>query len=370
MNRITVEKPNEGSKDIRLSVDGILVDGVRIYGISGLSAHFNEELAIDAIRSVSVNDLFECFESFDIMLNYWGGLESWAIGELSFESRDVLRRGSRSNCQLQVTFDAEHWRCVYSIADLADELKLILTESSSPLLYWPSDDNEDSILNGFGIHTSIEPTKNVGQILEELTPQLQISLEYAEKRLLESRKGAIVQFFDFPEPYRPACEQYLIYFGQFLSDLGIAATTELREEGTRVLFTVTPVDKKDALDTIREALNAYLQIPASSEAANEMAKGSDIAFLQLSANVSHLKGHLILAKAIIQAKDAAISGQITEINNLREQIDLRSYSPHPASAVDLEPVIEGVLSVKPLEIRGAVIDLPNILRRLKRRLSN
>jgi len=41
----------------------------------------------------------------------------------------------------------------------------------------------------------------------------------------------------------------LIYFAQFLADLGIDATTELKETAADVLFTVTPKDGSEALDS-------------------------------------------------------------------------------------------------------------------------
>jgi hypothetical protein len=36
-----------------------------------------------------------------------------------------------------------------------------------------------------------------------------------------------VTFFDFPEPVKVPCQQYLLYFVQFLKDVGVEATAEL-----------------------------------------------------------------------------------------------------------------------------------------------
>ena len=60
-----------------------------------------------------------------------------------------------------------------------------------------------------------------------------------------------------------ACEQYLLYFAQFLQDLGINATSNLKEEAGKVLFSVTPTDDVEALDKIHEALAVYLNLPTS-----------------------------------------------------------------------------------------------------------
>ena len=49
-------------------------------------------------------------------------------------------------------------------------------------------------------------------------------------------------YFEFPDAVRVPCEQYLLYFAQFLRDLGVEASSELRHEVGMVLFSVTPTD--------------------------------------------------------------------------------------------------------------------------------
>lgn len=69
--------------------------------------------------------------------------------------------------------------------------------------------------------------------------------------------------FDFPVELKVSCEQYLIYFAQFLRDLGISAESNLKAEAGKVLFSVTPNDDVEALNIIREALAVYLSLPTS-----------------------------------------------------------------------------------------------------------
>jgi hypothetical protein len=69
----------------------------------------------------------------------------------------------------------------------------------------------------------------------------------------------------FPPAIRTACEQYLLYFVQFLEDLGVSATAEIKEDAKRVLFSVTPTDGCAALQQIREALEVYLKLPEMPE---------------------------------------------------------------------------------------------------------
>lgn len=79
----------------------------------------------------------------------------------------------------------------------------------------------------------------------------------------KSKVTFVLTSFEFPEMLKTSCEQYLLYFAQFLQDLGINAISNLKEEAGRVLFSVTPTDDVEALDKIREALAVYLNLPSS-----------------------------------------------------------------------------------------------------------
>lgn len=82
-------------------------------------------------------------------------------------------------------------------------------------------------------------------------------------KLKDNNKRYIFTQLTFPEELKISCEQYLLYFAQFLKDLGINSTSSLKEEAGKVLFSVTPTDDVEALDKIREALAIYLNLPSS-----------------------------------------------------------------------------------------------------------
>jgi hypothetical protein len=77
----------------------------------------------------------------------------------------------------------------------------------------------------------------------------------------ETLYDSVFREFELPSHVRVACEQYLLFFVEFLRDLGVNATSDLRHEAGKVLFTVTPDDKKVSLDKIRTALEVYLELP-------------------------------------------------------------------------------------------------------------
>jgi hypothetical protein len=87
--------------------------------------------------------------------------------------------------------------------------------------------------------------------------------EYAVKILADNNREVIKSIFQFPDEIKASCEQYLLYFSQFLRDLGIDVASNLKEDAGKVLFSITPIDDIQALDKIREALAIYLNLPSS-----------------------------------------------------------------------------------------------------------
>lgn len=192
----------------------------------------------------------------------------------------------------------------------------------------------------------------------------------ASRMILRNRKDALVTFFEFPVPIRTACEQYLIYFTQFLEDLGIAAVSEVRHAAGSVMFSVFPKDGYAALEQIRAALEIYLQIPREPDFPVIAAPFQDAAVLQLRANVLHLQSQLALAKAIVQAKDATIQSLDLTIHQQKQLLTTiaATSSVAPPQAKYSEPLIADLVSVTEYEGKGIKVNLPLILRRLKRRL--
>ncbi|HMS43595.1 MAG TPA: hypothetical protein PKE69_25430, partial [Pyrinomonadaceae bacterium] len=121
---------------------------------------------------------------------------------------------------------------------------------------------------GFEVIFSVNSFRK--KIIDEIRNYLNILNYYHEEALrnfetnvrFESR-SSITSVFIFPLEIKEYCEQYLLYFGRFLQDLGLNATSSLKEEVGKVLFSITPTDDVEALDKIREALAVYLKLPES-----------------------------------------------------------------------------------------------------------
>lgn len=180
-------------------------------------------------------------------------------------------------------------------------------------------------------------------------------------------RNSVLMYFDFPEEVRIPCEQYLLYFAQFLKDLGVEANTALTHEAGQVLFTITPNDKGQALDKISEALDIYLNLAKSpiSDTTNE-----SIAIQRLESNILRLRSDLKLAAAELQAKNATIEAQRLTIDIqkglLSGEILIDSIKDVTPKLEDKEDFLGGVLSLATYKDKGVEINLAELYRKLKK----
>ncbi|MBV9071274.1 MAG: hypothetical protein JO231_21345 [Acidobacteria bacterium] len=176
--------------------------------------------------------------------------------------------------------------------------------------------------------------------------------------------NAVVAVFDFPSPVASACKQYLLHFAEFLRDIGVEAATDLHDEAGQLLFTVTPARRTTALSAIRQALDVYLRLPTATLEGVPATLADQIATDKLQMNVHHLKAQLASASMMLRLQEATIDAQQCAIDAQRRLIDGANELQN-----DREALIPGVLDVVPAEFNGARLDLPELLRKLKKLFS-
>jgi hypothetical protein len=207
--------------------------------------------------------------------------------------------------------------------------------------------------------------KRAIEIMEELKEICYLIYHENILSLSQKDKHSVEIVLDLPPDVRVACEQYLLYFVQFLKDLGVEAISELKHDAGQVLFSVTPADKDEALDKIRAALEVYLCLPSGKLA---VASNDPVEIQRLSANVFHLQGQLMLAQATIQHKDAAIQLQQVTIQQLllAENVITQSVVDiTPKKVEDKEEFLGGAFALTQYEDKGVVINFAEIFRKLR-----
>jgi hypothetical protein len=260
--------------------------------------------------------------------------------------------------------DWEQWAKPYSIAEYAEVFERVTrSKKREGILFFQSD---ELISSGFGLRCQFSSrdlkfNEEINRCLKELR---EICGEVDKLLITSARKNSLITFFNFPTSIKTTCEQYLIYFVQFLDDLGIKASAELKEDAHQVLFSVTPTDGPTALSKIRDALDVYLQLPGMSGFSSTALVAPDMAVQQLRANVLHLQSQLALAQAVHAAKDATIEALGASNFQYRQLI-----SSEKKTDKDSEALLGDTIHVTKVEAKGVRVDLPLILRRLKRKFS-
>lgn len=180
------------------------------------------------------------------------------------------------NLFFEIIPDLSNWKRRYSFVEYKNEFltNLMLRDKSNYRIQ--SYDNKITVFSSidFSIKHDFLNKSNIRQSIEDEFEQYvlfcnkihEITSTNLEKQVFE---GSMATSFNFPEELKIPCKQYLEYFARFLEDLGINATSNLKEEAGKVLFSVTPTDDVEALDKIREALALYLHLPESPIIYNE-----------------------------------------------------------------------------------------------------
>lgn len=337
----------------RLVVNGAEITEAYAFGEDkGLvSATVHDEKTWNYLTSFRVKDLAKHFlrlsTRFDVEWGDWDKLDLWFSDYGGKRKRYV---------QIALQPDYEHWARPYSLAEYAEAFeKAVKTTALPGVRYF---ENDELISNGFGIRCRMgAATQLVSDVTDRCSATLERISETAEELLVtNARKNAVTSFFTFPAPVRTACEQYLLYFVQFLEDLGIVAEAEIKEDARRILFSVTPTDGPNALQKVRAALDLYLRLPGAPDFSAEASQYPDMAVQQLHANVLHLKSQMMLANASMHAQEATIEALRLSNYQYRQLI-----SAEKTPKDQTEALIGDTVHVTSVRGKGLDIDLPLIL---------
>lgn len=339
------------SKKLELQVDGVPVDDVTIYGEPpGVHVALWGDAAVGPITHISLSALPAEVSTWVMYFDY--------DTVPTLDSAAVHADGSR--VEYRFAFNFADWKGEWSFAEYATACEGIVIARNDQTIRWEQDD--ESIANGFTIQfwntplgTTLDATVNV-----HLGDVEEIYLETVRQLERTVRDHTLVVHFDFPDVVRVACEQYLLYFTEFLRDVGVGATAELKEDAGAVLFAITPESADEALDRIREALCLYLELPRSPLRYSDAQ--TEIAVHKLAANIRHLQGQLELAYAVVRSQEATIAAQHLTIERIASgEILSASVRKH-----DREEILGGVIAITKYAGKGFEVNLPDMFRKLRK----
>lgn len=325
------------------------------------SAGFYDDEVVEILLAHSFGEIGKHFTQigFNLERDWW---DDWLDFDV-YCNKYFEERFPRIRVNLRV--ETEHWAKPWSLVEFSKALaKTVDTYNNPNISYFQED--EEFVGNGFGVEFLIEDTSSIIKShIDECVNILKDVIDKTNNYLIANiDKESLTTYFQFPESVKTACNQYLVYFAQFVADIGIEVDTELKQvSNSTTLFKITPLNKEEALTNIKEALSIYLQAPSMNDFEIQTANFNDIAVSQWQANIFHLKSQLAISRTLLQAKDALIEN--LQLSNYQyRQIVEQKTQIKPADKD--EELIKDIVTVKKFDGKGFSVNFPEILRRLKR----
>ena len=367
MLELKLVEENDHFQSYQMKIDGVLIEEAEVLYrfITSMNQKVYEIRCFNKkyTKRIAENVLLESFRPLiDVSLDYdvdWG------------DNVSIYIRAEDSEIIFTCHPDLEKWNKYYTFQQYCNELGRVLMDLEDDRIKFRTFKEDSYYINTFEITLPFEFTQGAvsyciascSNIISDLHANAVLALAD------NSTSNSISLLFNFPEDVRVPCEQYLQYFIQFLLDLGVNATSEISNNGRNTLFSVTPLDRDEALDKLRIALDAYLSLPSSP-----VCSGLDggIPTQRLVANISHLQGQLVLAQAVLQAKDATIHAQTLTLSHQQQLLDglllkpIRRDEPTIPPENDKEDLITDIISVTKYRGKGFEINLPEMFRQLKK----
>lgn len=353
---------------LNLVVNGIVdEDSFVSEGLEGLEANIKNEEIKRLFQESKFQDLHNKLKTFDFYIK-----RDWWYGEILIEcilktenaSKDDITEyyqkpfRDKNSLTAILSIDLEDWARPWSLNDLASMFESYSISLENPLIKFEK--LQTGYQNGFGLVLCCEDGDNIGDKIQEL---LVISNEIFRKSKYDLynsiNEDHLITFFEFPAHLKTSAKQYLVYFTQFLADIGIDAETEIKEDLHNTLFTVIPKDKNQSLSKIKEALELYINAPSLNNI-GLISENNDVSVMQWKANVMHLQSQMMLAQSAIQMKDATIESLQLSNYQLKEVI-----SNHQKD--NGESILDGLATIEKIKGKGFTINLPELFRRMKRK---
>ena len=278
------------------------------------------------------------------------------------------------NISLFTSTEYRKWAKPFSINEYYSSLLSQLKLTRYPKNKYKVSLVDDPDFMGLEIETVLKNDITIASFIDEYVQLLSKSSEIVLSNLnVQALTAPITALFSFPEHLSNICQQYLMYFGQFLQDLGILVDTEIHKMSYDVLFAITPKNKDEALNKIRSALELFLSFPIISDRLTNYIPDNfidDIKFQRLLAMLHHFKSQLQLSDALIKVKDNQITQLTSEIQHHRnlepvlveslKKIDIKGDTDNSYS------ILNDYVRIKEIQSKGVDINLPKIVKDIKK----
>lgn len=391
------QNPDQPSNKNILTIFGKPVDKEKAYiflrSYKSLSIRIHDKNLLESIFEYTSSDILEGYEGVKFYLE-WNLNLSQSFDDFYSNSFDISRKEGRLELEYDLACNYDGWANPWSMidhlhefycyfceeVDLHEEVDMFKINGKKypedfSLEYLQEDDWIDHY-DWANVRISYVFDEDNSLFKNQVSKFFAILQKAHDKALDRLQSNAdhrsLMQRFHFPDEVKVACEQYLLYFAEFLRDVGIEAKSSLQDSGNYTLFVVEPKNKDEALDNLRIALEVYLRLPNSPGFYGSNVLDVSIPVQRLSSQIQFLQSQLTLANATLQQKDFLISQQSQFIESQRfhiqqfsPQILLSSRKESEKEGSNEEPIVGDYLKVKDYEWGPLVFGLPELLRKMR-----
>ena len=280
------------------------------------NVHINDYSIYEYIANSSVKSILLNVENveFNIPLDL-----DYAINKFYCHNFSLIRKKGEQRFCFYFDFyvDANDWNNTWSIGENINEFSNCISEFELKIRHFNYLEDYENLSGKIQYTICTDYIEDIESSLDYFLDKYTTAFNSAYKRILNKYPSSLNTYslterFNFPPEVKTACEQYLLYFAEFLKDVGIEVTASITEEDENVILAVEPKNKEEALENISQLLNLYIQLH-TSPIVNSYQPASELSFpaQKLQAQVINLQS----LNATIHQKDTLISQQSQTIQS-------------------------------------------------------
>ncbi|ERB66543.1 hypothetical protein G3U99_24370 [Vibrio coralliilyticus OCN008] len=260
-------------------------------------------------------------------------------GDRRFSWIDLSRGINSNRLLIDVTLSIHYmdWAQPFTIGEFSEAFVKEVTHNG----YTASLDDSDFGSTYIHINTDAESNKLIATEISRVVEHAKLSYETTVFKLSKKiQDQLLVKVFNFPPHYQFVCTQYLVWFGELLSELGIKAHLQAEQNGTQTKFIVAPEDSPEMLSEIEKLFHLYLTLPYSELLPSNKSTPYE------KAVVSNLQAQIINFQSQVQLKDSIIELKNETITSLQNKLETQSQRLMLIESMDSEiNLLDGALSI-------------------------
>jgi hypothetical protein len=255
-------------------------------------------LSSDVIKKVTEQCLKVPISSYPL------NLDMMLYGYNDFLCGFIYIKPSKNGILISFQFenDVDEWRYPFTVKEFNDAVCARLKS-----MYVEIDDEEYFRINIKLKVSNEDANSNLAQLIDRHSSKIKKIVEEEKIKLTNKNIEAVfVKVFNFPSEYKNICSQYLMWFGEFLRNLGIKANVSTQQNIKQTVLIVSPERNGELLTQVEQLFYQYIQLPYMETLSPQQALSPQELHAYQSAvmQVQHLQTQVQMKDAVIASYKA------------------------------------------------------------------